>query len=90
MSKLKKLGSMLLALVFAIGMTCTALAVDITINDGDDVTGASYAAYKLMDVTTATTSSGSTTYSYTVNSFLHREQQVQRCVAVCDRRILRC
>ncbi|MCD8353573.1 MAG: isopeptide-forming domain-containing fimbrial protein [Clostridiales bacterium] len=50
MSKLKKLGSMLLALVFAIGMTCTAFAADgdytITINNSTD--GYTYVAYQIF------------------------------------------
>ncbi|MCC8182353.1 MAG: isopeptide-forming domain-containing fimbrial protein [Clostridiales bacterium] len=68
MSKLKKLLGVVLAMVMVLAMSTSALAVTITIDDGDDVSGATYAAYKLMDVTTATTGSGGTSYSYTVNS----------------------
>ncbi|MCD8052127.1 MAG: isopeptide-forming domain-containing fimbrial protein [Clostridiales bacterium] len=49
MSKLKKLGSMLLALVFAIGMTCTALADDTyTIKLADGTTGYTYTVYQIL------------------------------------------
>lgn len=71
MKGMKKLISALLAVVMMLMMTITGFAADtgytVTINDGD-VSGASYAAYKLMDVTTGTDGSGTTTFAYTVNS----------------------
>ncbi len=70
MSKLKKLLCAVFAMIMVLAMGTSAFAADdgytVTINDGD-VSGATYVAYKLMDVTTATTGSG-TTYAYTVNS----------------------
>lgn len=68
MSKLKKLGTMLLALVFAVGMTCTALAAsDYTITISNSVTGKTYTAYKIFDATYNSDSTG-TTYYITGNS----------------------
>ncbi|MCC8120641.1 MAG: isopeptide-forming domain-containing fimbrial protein [Oscillospiraceae bacterium] len=74
MRKTKKFASLLLALVLmlALSITVSAAGYTVTIDDGD-VTGASYAAYKLMDVTTGTTKDSNTgetvtTFSYTVNS----------------------
>ncbi|MCD8335552.1 MAG: hypothetical protein LUC35_09505 [Clostridiales bacterium] len=70
MRKIKKFASVLLAAALMLVLCVPAFAADegytVTINDGD-VSGAIYVAYKLMDVTTATTGSG-TTYAYTVNS----------------------
>ncbi|MCD8052095.1 MAG: DUF11 domain-containing protein [Clostridiales bacterium] len=64
MTKLKKLGSFLLALIFAFSMTCTAFAADdtgtITITNAN--IGETYHVYKLFDATysTTTTDDGNT------------------------------
>ncbi|MCD7919407.1 MAG: hypothetical protein LUG45_04940, partial [Clostridiales bacterium] len=58
MSKLKKLGSLLLALVFALGLTCTAFAADITITNAN--AGETYNAYLIFTATTS--DSGGVTY----------------------------
>ncbi|MCD7888219.1 MAG: isopeptide-forming domain-containing fimbrial protein [Clostridiales bacterium] len=71
MRKIKKFASVLLAAALMLVLCVPAFAAGegytVTIIDGD-VSGATYVAYKLMDVTTATTGSGTTTYAYTVNS----------------------
>ncbi|MCD7758043.1 MAG: isopeptide-forming domain-containing fimbrial protein, partial [Clostridiales bacterium] len=75
MRKVKKLASVLLAVALMLAMSVTAFAAEttytVTINDGD-VSGATYVAFKLMDVTTGTTTDSegntSTTFAYTVNS----------------------
>ncbi|MCD8084124.1 MAG: isopeptide-forming domain-containing fimbrial protein [Clostridiales bacterium] len=71
MKKLRRLLGLLMAMVMVIGTCFSTSAATITIDDGD-VTGATYAAYKLMDVTVGTTKDQQgndvETYSYTVNS----------------------
>lgn len=66
MRKVKKLASVLLAVALMLAMNVTAFAITINVEDGN-VTGATYVAYKLMDVTVGSTKDGET-YSYTVNS----------------------
>ncbi len=70
MKKLRRLLGLLMAIVMVIGTCFSTSAATITIEDGD-VTGATYAAYKLMDVTVGTTKDDDgnevETYSYTVN-----------------------
>ena len=59
---MKKLFALLLALTMVFSLATTAFAADITINDGD-VTGAEYAAYKLLNATDG----GNGKFAYTVN-----------------------
>ncbi len=61
MKNMKKIVSVVLAMVMVLAMGITAAAATITINGGAD--GAEYAAYKLLDAT----HNGSDKYSYTVN-----------------------
>lgn len=66
---MKKVAVALLAMFMVLAMAVPAMAVDITIDDGD-VTGAEYAAYKLLNVTYSkgTAEDGSDDkYSYTLN-----------------------
>ncbi len=65
MRKLKRLASLLLALVMCFGLTCTAFAADdgsITITNAAE--GETYSVYKLLDVTYNTSG---TSYAYTID-----------------------
>ena len=80
MKNLKKVFTLVLALIMVMGLATTAMAANITIDD-DDVTGAEYSAYRLLDLTTSLKASGHPTecdgtthvsgcynYAYTVNA----------------------
>lgn len=62
MKKMKKLVSLLLAMVMVFAMTVTTFAANITINGG--ASEAQYSAYKLLNATDG----GNGKYAYTVNS----------------------
>lgn len=67
---MKKVAVALLAMVMVLAMAVPAMAVKITIDDGS-VTGAEYAAYKLLNVTYAAGTeqdSSDDKYAYTLNS----------------------
>lgn len=61
---MKKLFALLLALTMVFSLATTAFAAKITIDDGEYVTGAEYAAYKLLDATDG----GDGKFAYTVNT----------------------
>ncbi len=85
MTKLKKLGSFLLALIFAFSMTCTAFAADdtgtITITNAN--IGETYHVYKLFDATysTTTTSEGNTV---TQTTYVATKDQMEALTAEDD------
>ena len=62
MKKTKKLFALLLAVVMMMAMSVTTFAANINIKNA--VEGQTYNAYKLFDVTTSTSASGETNYSY--------------------------
>lgn len=70
MKQMKKLTSLLLALIMAFAMTTTALAAEsysITVKNGNtavSINGNTYSAYKLFDVTY---NEGKTSYAYTIS-----------------------
>lgn len=68
MKHAKKLFSLLLVLAMVLGMSVSAAAAKITIDDGD-ITGASYGAYRLLDASNAPgeDDTGSDKYVYSVN-----------------------
>lgn len=69
MNNMKKFASLLLALVMVLAMAVPAMAAKITVNDGD-VTGAEYAAYKLLNSTSASAGAegdAGDLFAYTLN-----------------------
>ena len=67
MKKMKKLASILLAAIMVLAMAVPSMAVDITISS--DASGSSYAAYRLLNLTTTAeaVNKGTTGYAYTLN-----------------------
>ncbi len=64
--KISRFLSLLLAAVMTLSMAMTGLAATITINNSSE--GEIYNAYKIFDVTTATSDGETTGYSYTIDS----------------------